>query len=205
VWVAEVFISYSRVDRERVAAIAERLASLGYSTFWDASHHAAGEHQLEAARAVIVVWSASARNSSWVCAEASRALDAGMLIQLRIDAAQPPAPFDGVTTADMSGGRAEWGPLEAALAQLVRGEAQASPPPFQLGALAAPPMAGAPKLLTTALVTSILAYCGALTATRDGVMTPSQLQLALTGMIGVAVACAAISLYRLIAVSRAGG
>src|SRR5262249_22558575 len=162
----------------------------GYSTFWDAVHHAGGEDQLEAARAVIVVWSASARNSTWICAEASRALDAGVLLQVRIDATQPPSPFDALQAADMSSDRAEWGALEASLAQLVRGDATEVATAPKLGLLAAPATAGAPKLLTIALATSILAYSGALTAARDGLMAPSQLQLALTGIVGVAIACA---------------
>lgn len=202
---ADVFISYSRADLDRVRPIADRLASLGYSTYCSKAEHADGETELDAARAVIAAWSSNARNSTWVCAETSRAMDAGKLLQVRLDATMPPPPFDAAPVADLSGERGEWGPLEAALAHLVRDGASTPASATGLGPLATASAAGAPKLVMIALATSLLAYCGALTAAGNGVMTADQLQLALTGILGVAAACAALCIYRLAAIARAGG
>jgi hypothetical protein len=202
--VADVFISYAHADRERVRAMAERLASQGYAPYCDEPAHKGDEAELDAARAVIAVWSETSRHSTWVCAQTSRAFDAGKLLQVRLDATAPPPPFDALPVANLSGDRPEWGPLEATLGLLVREGAVTPSKPPGLGPLPTPASAGAPKLVMIALATSLLALCGALAASRDGVMTPDQLQLTLTGAIGVGAACAALSLYRLIAIARAG-
>ena len=201
---ADVFISCVRADHDRVRPMAERLTSLGYSVLFEKNAPNA-EAEIDAARAVIVAWSSDARNSTWVCAEASRALDAGKLLQVRLDGSQPSPPFDARGATDMSSDRAEWGPLEATLAGLVRDGAHIGAKPPIVGALATASTAGAPKLITVALVTSLVAYSGALTAARNGVMSPDQLQLALTGMIGVAGAGAALCIHRLVTIARAGG
>lgn len=210
---ADVFISYSRLDHDRVKPIADRLGSLGYTIWWD-RHLRAGqvfvdeiERQLDSARAVLTAWSGNARNSTWVYAESARALDNSKLLQVRIDDVQPPLPFDALQIADMSGARAEWGPLEHALTRLVR---NGVPPetPHRLpsaGALPTPAAAGTPRLLTLATGATLAAYAGAVSATYNGVMTPDQLQLALAGMIGVAGLSTLLTAQRLVTVSRAGG
>lgn len=201
---ADVFLSCARADHDRVRLIAERLASLGYSVCWEKSERDA-EAEIDAAQAVIVVWSSDARNSTWMCAAASRALDTGKLLQVRLDASQPPPPFDSVAITDLSSDRAEWGPLEATLSGLVRSGAHASDRIPMVGPFATTAGAGAPKLITIALATSLVAYAGALTEARNGVMSPDQLQLALTGMIGVAGASVALCIHRLVTIGRAGG
>lgn len=206
---ADVFISYSRLDHDRVQPIVDRLGSLGYSIWWD-KHLRAGqvfvdeiERQLDGARAVLTAWSRNARNSTWVYAEASRGLDAGKFVQARLDNTQLPLPFDALQAADLSGARGEWGPLEDALARVLRGgETQRAAP---VGPLATPAVAGAPKLLTLATSATLAAYAGAVSATYNGAMSPEQLQIALTGMIGVGGACAALTAHRLYAIARAGG
>lgn len=207
---ADVFISYSRLDHERVKPIADRLVSLGYSIWWD-KHLRAGqvfvdeiERQLDGARAVLTAWSHNARDSTWVYAESSRGLDARKFAQLRLDDVRLPLPFDALQAADMTGS-GEWGPLEDTLSQIVGHGRAPSAVATNLGALATPPPAGSPKLLTTATTAVLLAYGGAVSATYNGVMTPDQLQLALIGMIGASGASAVLSAHRLFSVQRAGG
>jgi hypothetical protein len=210
---ADVFISYSRLDHERVQPIADRLSSLGYSIWWD-KHLRAGqvfvdeiERQLDSAKAVLTAWSANARNSTWVYAESSRALDNNKFLQLRLDNARLPLPFEALQVADMSGGKSEWGTLEDALTRVVRDHRP--PPPLErlprAGALATPPQAGAPKLLTTATTATLVAYSAAVSAAYNGVMTPDQLQMTMLGVLGVGGVCAAITAQRLLAIQRAGG
>lgn len=210
---ADVFISYSRLDHDRVQPIADRLGSLGYSIWWD-RHLRAGqvfvdeiERQLDSARAVLTAWSTNARNSTWVYAESARGLDNNKFLQLRLDDVQLPLPFDALQVADMSGGRSEWGPLEDSLARTVR-EGRPPEPARRVrnpGPLSTPAPAGAPKLITTATTATLVAYAGAVSATYNGVMTPDQLQVALLGMMGVGGVSAALTANRLLAVRRAGG
>lgn len=210
---ADVFISYSRLDHERVQPIAERLTSLGYSIWWD-KHLRAGqvfvdeiERQLESAKAVLTAWSVNARNSTWVYAESSRALDENKFLQLRLDGARLPLPFEALQIADMSGGKSEWGTLEDSLARVVR-ESRPPPPLERLptaGALSTPPQAGTPRLLTTATTAALVAYSGAVAAAYNGVMTPDQLQLAMLGVLGVGGLCTAMTAQRLWSIRRAGG
>jgi hypothetical protein len=209
---ADVFISYSRLDHERVQPIADRLASLGYTVWWD-KHLRGGQafideidRQLDSAKCVLAVWSHNARNSTWVFAEAGAGLDQNKLLQLRLDPVQAPPPFDVVEIADMSGERSAWGPLEAALAKLVReGAAPADVRRGGLALMATPTAAGAPKLITIAIAATLAAFAGGLAETYNGVMTADQLQIALTGMLGIAGACAALAAHRLSSISRAGG
>ena len=209
--VADVFISYSQLDRERVKPIAERLSSLGYSVWWGETGRlrqaSLDERQraLDAARAVLAVWSANGRNAAEVYADAASALDAGRLLQVRLDAGSPPPPFQALGAADMTGA-GEWGPLEHALSQLVKSEEGALPPQrADLGPAPAISATGSPKLVAFAVIAVLAAFAGALGAAFNGVMTPEQLQIALTGMLGVAGACAGLSAHRLFTLVRAAG
>ncbi|MGH6951232.1 MAG: toll/interleukin-1 receptor domain-containing protein, partial [Vitreimonas sp.] len=116
---ADIFVSYSRLDHDRVKPIAERLGSLGYSVWWEARDENASaeevENALDSAHAVLAVWGVNALNSSWVYAEAARALDTGKLAQARIDDIELPLPFNAAACADLSGTRSEWGPIEDTL------------------------------------------------------------------------------------------
>jgi hypothetical protein len=195
-----------------VQPIADRLTSLGYSLWWD-RHLRSGqgfvdeiEGQLDAASAVLAIWSVNARNSTYVYAEVSRALDADKLLQLRLDDVRLPPPFESLQVADMSGGKSEWGKLEDTLTQIVRDR---RPPPLaqlpQASAFSTPPQAGMPKLLTVATTASLVAYAGAVSAAYNGVMSPDQLQLASLVVAGVCGVCAMLTAQRLWALRRAGG
>ena len=207
---ADVLISFSHLDRDRVAAIAERMASLGYSTYWDRQHAgdanpAETEHQLADARAVLTVWSHNGRNSTWVYAQSGYALEHGKLLQLRLDRAHLPAPFNAVAVADVSSERGDWGPLEDALVRLVRhGQAPTPPDTQNLGLFATPATAGTPKLLAFATASTLMAYAGVLSAAANDALPPDQMQIALSVMVAVAMICAALTAIRMFALSRAG-
>lgn len=206
---ADVFISFSRLDRARVAPIAERLSSLGYSVWWDAREGQAGideiERQFADARAVVTVWSESARASSWVLAQSAQALDERRLLQMRLDAMRLPAPFDDLQVAELHSGKSEWGMLEAALAALVRDGRPLDAIDHRIVQRARPNLVGAPRLLLIALVMALVAFVGALIATYNGVMRTDQLQLALFGLLAIGVLCGAVAAQRLLSLRRAGG
>ena len=206
---ADVFISYSQLDRERVKPLAERLASLGYSVWWDKperTRQASVDERwraFDAARAVLVVWSMNGRDAMEVHADAAHALDTGKLLQLKIEPVALPPPFDAIHVADMTGA-GEWGPLEHAISRLVKnGESTATAVRAPLGPAPMIAATGSPKLVAIAVTAVLAAFAGAVGASFNGVMTPSQLQIALVGMLGVAGACVGLSAHRLFTIIRA--
>ncbi|MEA3047511.1 MAG: hypothetical protein QOJ53_1843, partial [Sphingomonadales bacterium] len=96
---ADVFVSYSRANRDRVAGVSDGLAATGYSVWWDQQllpsddYAMLIEREIDAARCVVVAWSQTARQSLWVRAEANEALDKGKLVQINLDGARLPLPF----------------------------------------------------------------------------------------------------------------
>jgi adenylate cyclase len=106
---SDVFISYARSTEAQAQQIAEALRALGYGVWRDddlPAHKPYAEvieERLAAAKAVVVIWSAEAAKSEWVQSEADRARNDRKLVQLRIDAAPLPMPFDRIQCADLAG------------------------------------------------------------------------------------------------------
>jgi adenylate cyclase len=74
-------------------------------------------------KAVVVVWSADAVKSQWVFPEANRAREDGKLVQLTLDGARLPMPFDIIQCADLRDwiGEAEhigWSKVVASIVEL---------------------------------------------------------------------------------------
>lgn len=99
---ADVFISYSKQDPEPTAALAKDLEAQGWSTWWDTSLLPGDEfpevikHQIEIAKAVIVIWTTNSVKSQWVRAEAMLGHSQGKLITLfaaGLDVTKIPLPF----------------------------------------------------------------------------------------------------------------
>lgn len=123
---ADVFLSYARSNRAQAATIAEAVEAGGRSIWWDRrlgsgeDYGQTIERELGAARAVMVAWSKTARESLWVRAEANAALDRGKLVQLNLDGAALPLPFTMLHFLDLrtwGGGRDQmpWPEVEARL------------------------------------------------------------------------------------------
>ena len=76
----DVFISYSRENKARVADIAAAVTAAGYDVWWDAElppHRSYGDvitEKIGYAKAAIVVWSHASAQSEWVRAEADDAV-----------------------------------------------------------------------------------------------------------------------------------
>ncbi len=96
---ADIFISYARSDREKIEKLASALEAEGYSVWWDRNIVGGKqfseeiERELNAAKAVIVAWSAQAIASPWVKDEAAAARDQEKLIPIRLDTEQAPMGF----------------------------------------------------------------------------------------------------------------
>ena len=134
---SEIFISYARSSATQAEAIVKALRGLGYGVWRDdelPAHRAYAdviEERLAAAKAVVVVWSAEAVKSEWVQSEADQARAAHKLVQLTLDGARLPMPFDRVQCADLVGWSGDldapgWRKVAASVADLVGGAA-ASP------------------------------------------------------------------------------
>lgn len=134
---ADVFVSYSRKNRDRVALISGGLERAGYSLWWDETLAPSDDYamlieaEIEAAPCVVVAWSSSARQSLWVRAEANEALDSGKLVQISLDQAKLPLPFTMLHFLDFSrwGGALDgspWRDLDGKVAGMVRGAPRAA-------------------------------------------------------------------------------
>jgi adenylate cyclase len=146
---SHVFISYARSTADEAQTIAEALRGLGHDVWLDDEipvHRAYAdviEERLRAAKAVVVIWSAEAVKSQWVQSEADRAREDGKLVQLNLDGARLPMPFDRIQCADLTGWSGDpdapgWKKVAASVAELAR-PAAAAPPPPEPAAPAAPP------------------------------------------------------------------
>ena len=106
--VPDIFISYAREDRERVAPLADALAERGWSVFWDRNIPAGATWRshigqaLADARCVIVAWSESSVGSTWVSEEADEAKSRGVLVPILLDPVRPPIGFRSIQAADLS-------------------------------------------------------------------------------------------------------
>lgn len=101
----DIFISYSRQDRERVDHIARGLEAEGYSVWWDRDIRAGEEFdsvidkQIKQAKAIVVVWSNTSVSSNWVKEEAEDGVEENKLVPALIDEVVIPRGFRRIQAA----------------------------------------------------------------------------------------------------------
>ena len=176
---SDVFLSYASEDRERAAQVAAVLGQQGWSVWWDRKIIAgqafdqAIERELEAARAVVVLWSAHAIASEWVKNEAAVAAERGVLVPALIDSVKLPLEFRRRQTADLVGWRGDelhpgFQGLCQGVAHAMGGEASApSPQP------AAPPAPKRNRWMVPALAALVVVLGIGLYTVGSGSSTPS--------------------------------
>jgi adenylate cyclase len=107
---ADVFISYARADKARVAPLVAAIEAKGWSVWWDPEITPGQEFddqidaEIAAARAVLVVWTPTSVVSRWVRGEAREAADRGILVPVRFDQARLPMDVRAIHTTDLD----EW-------------------------------------------------------------------------------------------------
>jgi adenylate cyclase len=136
---SDVFISYARSSAAQAQQVTQALRALGYVVWRDddiPAHRAYADviqERLGAAKAVVVIWSADAASSEWVRSEADRARADRKLVQLTVDGARLPMPFDQIQCADLAGWNGEieargWRQVVSGIAALVAVEPAAPAP-----------------------------------------------------------------------------
>jgi adenylate cyclase len=106
---ADIFVSYARADRARVAPLVAALEAQGFSVWWDPEIVGGQEfdaliaRELESAKAAIVVWTPASVSSRWVRGEARFAADRQVLTPIQIDAPSLPLDFRAIHTIDFDG------------------------------------------------------------------------------------------------------
>jgi hypothetical protein len=104
----DIFVSYDDKDRERARAVVRALERRGWSAFWDRSIPVGKTwwqvigRALKRAPCVVVLWSRTAVESSWVYEEADDGRKRGILIPILIDPVEPPIGFRSVQFVDLS-------------------------------------------------------------------------------------------------------
>ncbi len=104
----DIFLSYDDKDRARARALVAALEERGWSIFWDRSIPAgktwwqAIGRALKGARIVVVLWSHTAVQSTWVYEEADDGRRRGILVPVFIDPVLPPLGLRSVQAVDLS-------------------------------------------------------------------------------------------------------
>lgn len=104
----DIFISYASEDRERAGQLAQAFGAMGWSVWWDRriivgqAFDQTIEHELEAAKSIVVLWSKYSITSEWVRNEASVGAERGVLIPATLEPVQVPLEFRRKQTADLT-------------------------------------------------------------------------------------------------------
>jgi adenylate cyclase len=108
---ADVFISYARADKARVVPLVAAIEAMGWSVWWDPEISPGQEFddqidaEIDAAKAVLVVWTPTSVVSRWVRGEAREAAERGILVPVRFEQARLPMDVRAIHTTDLDG----WG------------------------------------------------------------------------------------------------
>lgn len=109
----DVYISYSSIDRERVAPLVRAIESRGWSVLWEhelepgAKFKNRLQEEIDQTRCVVVVWSSRSAEAEWVLEEADLALSGRILLPVMIEPVRLPLPFaklQAVELYDWKGG-----------------------------------------------------------------------------------------------------
>ncbi|MGH8362391.1 MAG: TIR domain-containing protein [Gammaproteobacteria bacterium] len=104
---ADVFVSYARTDKTRVAPLVAAIEATGWSVWWDPDINPGQEFddqidaEMAVAKAVVVVWTPTSVVSRWVRGEAREAAERGILVPVRFEQARLPMDVRAIHTTDL--------------------------------------------------------------------------------------------------------
>jgi formylglycine-generating enzyme required for sulfatase activity len=106
---ADIFLSYSSLDKERVKSLIKALEREGWSVWWDQRTRPGDtfdrmiDRELKSARCVIVVWSVNSIKSDWVREEATSGKSRNALFPVKIDNIDLPLGFSLIQAVNLIG------------------------------------------------------------------------------------------------------
>jgi hypothetical protein len=106
---ADIFLSYSSKDKERVRPLVLALEREGWSVWWDRRTLAGDsflstiQSELTNSKCVVVVWSSDSVQSRWVLEEAEEGRVKNCLVPVRIDLVTIPLGFRLIQAVDLVG------------------------------------------------------------------------------------------------------
>jgi adenylate cyclase len=163
---ADVFVSYARTDKALVAPVVAAIEAAGLSVWWDPEitpgqeFDSQIETEMQAAAAVMVVWTPASVVSRWVRGEAREAADRGILVPVRFESARLPMDVRAIHTTDLDAWAGEWdsAPFQELLRALTTmiGRQRANRP--SPGTQAAAPAAGARPAASARVAICVLPF-----------------------------------------------
>ena len=130
---ADIFVSYKKEDKSRVAPIVDGLRAEGLDLWWD-NDLGPGQpwdetikSNLDHAKCIVAIWSALSITAPWVKEEAGHGKSRGILVPARIHDVEPPLGFGLIQAADLrtwKGDRADpnWRAFVEHIRKVLRGE-----------------------------------------------------------------------------------
>jgi adenylate cyclase len=122
--VADIFVSYARSDKARVAPLVAAIEAMGWTVWWDPQISPGQEFdrqiaaELKCAKAVVAVWTPKSVESRWVRGEARDGAERGILVPVRFDGADLPIDVRALHTTDFDDWRED--PKGPQVQELVR-------------------------------------------------------------------------------------
>ncbi|MFL6727358.1 MAG: toll/interleukin-1 receptor domain-containing protein [Sphingomicrobium sp.] len=115
---ASLFLSYAREDAKKAGCLARSLEAVGHGVWWDRQIEggdrfgAAIATALNAADAIVVLWSSNSVDSAWVQDEAAAARDTKRLVPVLVEAVDPPLGFRQYQSIDLTRWNGRKAPVE---------------------------------------------------------------------------------------------
>jgi adenylate cyclase len=106
---ADVFVSYARSDKARVAPLVAAIEANNWTVWWDSEIYSGQDFdrqiaaELKIAAAVLVIWTPNSVESRWVRGEAREGAERGILVPVRFDSAELPIDVRTFHTTDLDG------------------------------------------------------------------------------------------------------
>ncbi len=169
---ADIVLSYAREDHRQAESLARVLEQAGWSVWWDreilpgTSFERVIEAELSAARCVVVLWSAAARQSNWVRDEATLALGRNVLVSVLLDGSELPLGFrqqQVASLADWSGSTSDpaFTLLTQGIAKVVAGGGRPVGPPVPVSVRSTASRTTSMRPMVAVLAPAVLAGVGA--------------------------------------------
>ncbi len=135
---ADIFLSYSSKDKDRVTPLVKALQREGWSVWWDRRTPAGEtfdlmiERELKGAKCVVVVWSLNSVTSDWVREEATFGKNRNALFPAKIDHVDIPLGFGLIQAVNLigwigDGDNAEYRHLAESISEKIGRKAAPSP------------------------------------------------------------------------------